>query len=1364
MSLADCLGKLKLSPERAAEIKKAAKKYVRQGLDRAEAEKAAIRDSIDDANGTIDQLREKVKAPEPVSIDAPAPKQEPQTVNQADQTRQQGATVFTPDHAIIKLMRADRSTLLHESGHVWLDYLHRQAKSGNDNIDSAAQWSAIKKFLDINDDQEKLTTEQHEKWARHLEAYVMEGKAPNGYLKSAFRNFSRWLMRVYQNVQGLSHQAGFEVNVSPEAKEIFDRLLSAEHETTRAEEAANANIGNVDPEGLPDSVKRQLETLKEKAHGEAFDELVRAQMKEVTQDHKDEIQAKRDKLEPEVRKNIEERPIYKAMSDMKDAFGKGAKTAAEEYLAGKMSNDDQTAIEIFAQHAGFSSADHLANVVIKTDSVESAVKQALDAQMEPHLKDSTQLRQMAEDAVHNADRLKLLALEAEILDRKLLKAKTDEANKDLLRNAAKPEDVLKSARASLEELPANEAGNYRRYYTAERNAAVKVAKALKDKDFKAAADAKRQQMLAHAMAIESQKLSKEYQKTVKYLSGFKNIGNDFQGMPYSFARQIDKVLTQFEINKPRTEDSESLTKIADGMAQAGEDPYDIANATGLKQTDSGWAPETIQDFTTRLNESFHAVSFPDAIMNEQGQKFETVTTALLRDIRDAVKTIETNGKKNDRFLEAFDRADISEEGRRFRSSVEASVGVPHAADLLPGSKHKSKASELIGKVPEFYSAFERIFSTMDTTADTLDGFKEGPAKNNITRPLAEAESRAKIRTAKAIEKADKIFSKYYTPKEFAEYKKRNIEIDGRYFSKEEILSMALNRGNDGNIQRLLGGFRWDLPKLDAILNEHLSKKDFDFCQETWDHINEYKPDIIKLEMEVNGFVPKMVEAKEFTNQHGTYRGGYYPIAYDYEKSSEAFRNEQAKTGEYKQYSTAKAATEQGHAQARTQNVNRPIRLSLDVLSDHHKNVVHDIEFRRAIIDVSRFLANKDVKTALVNARGIKGYASIGDWVKAAASKPADSREIGASAMRWLRFKAVMFNMAYNLKLGFKVLPENVVNIADEVGLAPATRAIGKYFLPEIVGGYDGGRNKMHATVMEKSAFMKFRAEHMDRDMSDLIEKYRGTQSGVRHLVNAHAFFVHACLDMGVSIPMWADVYTGAVAEHGDERLAVHQADEKIKRTFMSSTLDKSELMRDGSELRKAATTAFGYMSMMVNRFIRTNAKFGQAMREGNGAVGLAVAAKSYAAMFAAPIMIKFLAQEFSRNSSQNEGGDDEKEQSEMMKRFAEAAIVEGTPIKMLPWVRDIAPYAIKKGMGEHAASLQMTPVEAALTTLLDPAIDLGKEAFGHDTKLGEHSLKAVSFLTGVPLSVDNMVLNFMDWHDENGEATWRDFMSRRAKK
>lgn len=135
-----------------------------------------------------------------------------------------GAIQFPNNKALISLMKdADRSTIIHETGHLILKNLQDLADSGNGMAKN--DLAIMKKSFGFDPNAKlsgKLYEDFHEKFARGFELYLMEGKAPSQQLAGVFERFKGWLKSIYQRAEAL------DVNLSDDARAIYAKLLGGE--------------------------------------------------------------------------------------------------------------------------------------------------------------------------------------------------------------------------------------------------------------------------------------------------------------------------------------------------------------------------------------------------------------------------------------------------------------------------------------------------------------------------------------------------------------------------------------------------------------------------------------------------------------------------------------------------------------------------------------------------------------------------------------------------------------------------------------------------------------------------------------------------------------------------------------------------------------------------------------------------------------------------------------------------------------------------------------------------------------------------------------------------------------------------------
>ncbi|GAG36296.1 unnamed protein product, partial [marine sediment metagenome] len=123
-----------------------------------------------------------------------------------------------PEGTVVRLLKtADESTLLHETGHLFLRDMHTLAiQTQNDK--AIEDFSIITGWLGVKE-RGKFSRENEEKFAKGFESYLREGKAPNARLAQIFDRFKQWLLSIYETAKGL------KVKPSKEVKSVFDRML-----------------------------------------------------------------------------------------------------------------------------------------------------------------------------------------------------------------------------------------------------------------------------------------------------------------------------------------------------------------------------------------------------------------------------------------------------------------------------------------------------------------------------------------------------------------------------------------------------------------------------------------------------------------------------------------------------------------------------------------------------------------------------------------------------------------------------------------------------------------------------------------------------------------------------------------------------------------------------------------------------------------------------------------------------------------------------------------------------------------------------------------------------------------------------------
>ena len=136
---------------------------------------------------------------------------------------ERGAISFDQDgKSIIHLFEnADESTIIHETGHLFLNNLEKFSAMENASPKLKADFQNIKKWMGVPEGG-KIEVKHHEKFARGFEQYLREGKAPRPELHNVFSRFKDWLTSIYKSSDQL------KVKLSDDARAVYARLLGAE--------------------------------------------------------------------------------------------------------------------------------------------------------------------------------------------------------------------------------------------------------------------------------------------------------------------------------------------------------------------------------------------------------------------------------------------------------------------------------------------------------------------------------------------------------------------------------------------------------------------------------------------------------------------------------------------------------------------------------------------------------------------------------------------------------------------------------------------------------------------------------------------------------------------------------------------------------------------------------------------------------------------------------------------------------------------------------------------------------------------------------------------------------------------------------
>ena len=229
--------------------------------------------------------------------------------------------IMSDGERIISIFKtADRSTFLHEMGHVFFDDIQKLASMDNAPKQLLDDWNALKEWSGWVDGENVDNTKAHEKFARGWESYLRSGEAPTKGLQRVFRQFSKWLTRIYRSVQRLGGE------VPSDIKDIMARMIATQddienyaHEQA-LEQFENTKLYQQLSESEQARVQGYIADIKEKAK----ERVMRKYMKELDNRPIKEWEEVKDDVQVAIEKRlIAEYPIYKEHQRY-NVFGTGA--------------------------------------------------------------------------------------------------------------------------------------------------------------------------------------------------------------------------------------------------------------------------------------------------------------------------------------------------------------------------------------------------------------------------------------------------------------------------------------------------------------------------------------------------------------------------------------------------------------------------------------------------------------------------------------------------------------------------------------------------------------------------------------------------------------------------------------------------------------------------------------------------------------------------------------------------------------------------------------------------------------------------------------------------------------------------------
>lgn len=1056
---------------------------------------------------------------------------------------------------------ADASTFLHESGHFFLEMLAAMASEPDAPQQMRDDLQAVLQWMGVNSPEE-IGRDQHEQWAEGFEQYLFEGRSPTPRMRTVFEAFRSWLAFIYRQLRSIRS------DLTDDVRGVMDRILATDEEIAQARETQGMAplFASQEEAGVDDAAWESYQNLHRQALAAANEEAnvraLRAAKREAERWYRDRKAEVREEVEGAVR----ERPIYRAFEWLAHGVWWGGEPPdglpgmklsreaivqdyGEERLKSlprgfrQLYDDSDIAVhpDVAAPFFGYSSGDELLSALAGMEKRAAVVERETNDLMVERYGDPVAqglLADVAMDAVHNVDQGKLIERELSMMTgRKATQGAAEAARRDI--GNRKVADLLRIDR----------------HLQAERKAANAAQEAWRKGDRDEAVRQKYRQLVAYHSWRAAREANEEIGRARRYFDKF-NSGNVRKKISKPFRDQIDALLEQYDFIPTTRRDVEeriTLRELRDAL---------IA-----------------EDREAELN-------FDEELMDRVSrQHFTELTMDQLRGLRDTVKNLDTLGRRENQLL-TDDRANA------YHIAVQELL---HAA-VTSGAKPLKQAPldpDWLDKAGSRMRSVHASHMRMEFLFRRLDGLKDnGPWWRYLFRPLAEASNVKAEMMERAVERLQGIFANLDRADLFR--KRVHIPEIGESLLGKSLFAVALNWGNEDNRAALVEGFGWDERQEAAVIGR-IPEAYWRAAQEVWDLLETLREPAFDLEEDITGVRPLAVAPAVVETAFGVFRGGYYPLSYDRDRSAKVDQ-ERRKDDITEAFgaSGTRPVTRKGHLIARKGSGGRPVRLDLGVLTDHIEAVIHDVAYRRAVIDIDRLTQNETVREAIMRFMGIETYRLLRPWLVDVAKPRVDPRSQLEKTFMRLRLGSSIVNMGWKFTTAI-VQPLGITNAMTRLGprvLAAQVTAGPKFVaarLHQSVMRWFGQAPNMPEQVqfvMQRSPLMRERLRNFDRDANDLMRRQMDGWGGD---IRRSFFYLTGLLDLGVSGPTWVTAYElareGKVdgVEPDNEAQIIAYADSVVRMVVGSGEIkDLPDIMR-GPELRKLFTGFYSYFSVLYNQ-------------------------------------------------------------------------------------------------------------------------------------------------------------------------------------
>lgn len=1307
--------------------------------------------------------------------------------------------IMSDGERIISIFKtADRSTFLHEMGHVFFDDIQKLASMDNAPKQLLDDWNTLKEWSGWVDGENVDNTKAHEKFARGWESYLRSGEAPTKGLQRVFRQFSKWLTRIYRSVQRLGGE------VPSDIKDIMARMIATQddienyaHEQA-LEQFENTKLYQQLSETEQARVQGYIADIKEKAK----ERVMRKYMKELDnrpikewEDVKDDVQSEIEKRLADTYPTYKEHRKYDALGDtalvntqygnienlkkaeieetgatFEDAIKQEMEHARSEFVEvnniGK--SNEQIAEEMLLSNQGqmalteeeaklikqYTNKD-LANNWQLLDKLQRLDPNSvnLDAELAPIEKAITKAEQIKQDNAKVAKELNSTSKELDKAEDKIEKLKAQLQERINAVRAIRDggfgtiPKYMNKARAELGDLTLAQASQYKKYQNQAIRDGKNADRALAVNKVEEALEHKQSQMMNQARA----RVAFENQQRIKKLR------TKLLEQNARITRAKNPVMLDPQLRYFYTHMMYQMGLIKrDGLIPT--DGFDETVITNRLDPDAGIAGfNTLISMDDTVSGIFNAKSprtFATLTVNELNMLEELMTGMYQNGRREYEHNSFLTENGNPLSIDYVERDILDKAIETFGEVEESTFNIENS---------KTTKNAIFNKMANFVESLQQI----KTILRRLDGGKGGPAEMYIYDTINRARQHFNERLESETMRLAKNVALYSRKELYKIRNERGYQVgDARNLTKEQVMALALNWGTERNRQRAIETVKANEVEIERLFQDVLDDRDWEFIIREWEQINSFYPERSAVQERMTGNPLKKEEGITFRIGGRTIEGQYYPIMYDPKTSGKSSNHEMEDIAQSFMSSNATFGYGMSATKSRLDKVkDKQLLLSLDVIPRAITESINHIAMREAVTDVNTLINRKEFADYITNKLGASEYQYLRQWVRDQWTTEVSRLTEFDNMMQMIKRNISSAVMAGKVSVAI----QNVANVPvamEQLGAARVMRAL--YRAGVGVYGRGSGRyNETYGFVLGKSVMLRERVQTLDKDMRRGLEiggkgftidgksigGYTMEQLGeARDAINSWGYSLLAETDLMLSVPIWKDVYDveysklvqkeGTSLEWADQR-AIELADKAIIDIFGSGDIkDQAGIQRNKGTIANFATTFYTYAGTLWNMQLDGFYAF-----KDRGDFKKFARVIFYDLFMQAVIMVIY---------NNLFGSDDDDDPTKVAKSLTKEFVNQS--VMGVPFVREGITQAMNRMLGEKVYNRGTSPLSYAVIDKIDDIFTAVNSSKKDWTDVGRAGLQFANSMTGLSNTLTDGVMTIAKYGLTDIDAELEDLL------